>query len=78
MRTAISLQCECFDPAFPAVLALLPLRQLHSWGSQLDLLEGMEISFLTRQICSPFSRVRSPLCGYFPPGNGLGAALFFL
>ncbi len=50
-----------------------------SWGSQVDLLEGME----TGESLSPFhpsdsTVVLSPLCGYFSPRNGLEASLIFL
>ncbi len=52
-------------------------RQLHSWGSQLDLADGdgrVPISILTCQIHCPFSGIGSSFCVFFPSEGGLSAS----
>ncbi len=66
---------------FLVVLAPLPPR-LHSWGSQLDLAEGMQtgesLSSSSPAISTASSGIGSPFCGLFPSGSGLGASPIFL
>ncbi len=69
------------SPVFLVVLAPLPPR-LHSWGSQLDLAEGMQtgesLSSSSPAISTARSGIGSPFCGLFPSGSGLGASPIFL
>ncbi len=69
------------SPVFLVVLAPLPPR-LHSWGSQLDLAEGMQtgesLSSSSPAISTAHSGIGSPFCGLFPSGSRLGASPIFL